>query len=270
MNETDGFLWDILISALNGLENALRATADDMVKDNAEFAASSGLNAKIVRSTSGGCCEWCSSIAGSYTYGSEPKDIYRRHNNCDCTVEYVTSKGVQNVHTKKWTKASEADKIEIRKTIGLFTEKTVSGGRITDPDSKYANEWAKSYYEEIRHKSTDCTKIAERLGVKEEEIQKIKSYLFIDKSLWDENTQSWRRFHEDAAVAQSWQRLAEGGEILPHDRTLINHELLEMEIKSNSQGISHDDAHAMACRTYNYQAEAEEYYAGLRERKERK
>ena len=118
MSETDGFLWDYLISALNGLENALRATADDMVKANAEFAASSGLTAKIVRSTSGKCCAWCSSIAGTYTYGSEPKDVYRRHNNCDCTVEYVTSKGSQNVHSKQWTRASEADKIRVRKTIG--------------------------------------------------------------------------------------------------------------------------------------------------------
>ena len=270
MSETDGSLWDDLASALNGLENALRATADDMVKSNAEFATSSGLTAKIVRSTSGECCAWCSSIAGTYTYGSEPKDVYRRHNNCDCTVEYVTSKGSQNVHSKQWTRASEADKIEERKTVGLNAEKIISGGRITDPNSKYANKWAVSYYEEIRHKSTDCAKIAKRLGAKEQDIQKIKNYLFVDNSLWDESSQSWRRFHEDAAIAQSWQRLAEGEEILPHDRTLINHELLEMEIKKNNPGISHDDAHSLACRTFNYQEEAEEYYVGLRERKKRK
>lgn len=141
MSETDGFLWDDLVSALNGLENALRATADDMVKANAEFAASSGLTAKIVRSTSGECCAWCSSIAGTYTYGSEPKDVYRRHNNCDCTVEYVTSKGSQNVHSKKWTRASEADKIEERKNIGLQKKIKISSKQFGKKAGKHAADF---------------------------------------------------------------------------------------------------------------------------------
>ena len=100
------------------ITNALKASADETVKENAAFASESGLSAKIVRKTSGGTCAWCRDKAGTYDYGSEPSDVYRRHDNCDCTVEYVVGKDRQNVHTKTWTRSEEADKIEERKQTG--------------------------------------------------------------------------------------------------------------------------------------------------------
>jgi len=87
---------------------------DESVKRNAEFVSDSGVKAYIIRTTTGKCCEWCTNIAGKYEYGQEPKDIYRRHANCDCVVEYVTDGKSQNVHTKKW-KDNEA--IQERKGI---------------------------------------------------------------------------------------------------------------------------------------------------------
>ena len=57
---------------------------------------------KVIRKESGNCCKWCKSLVGSYSYPDVPKDVYRRHQNCRCTVEYIPKKGVrQDVHTKK-------------------------------------------------------------------------------------------------------------------------------------------------------------------------
>lgn len=81
---------------------------DKFIKANAEFQYKAGLSAKIIRTSTGNCCEWCDAIAGTYTYPKVPKDLYRRHKNCDCVVEYFPSKGSenfgkhQNSHTKKW------------------------------------------------------------------------------------------------------------------------------------------------------------------------
>lgn len=140
---------------------------------------------------------------------------------------------------------------------------TISGARITDLFSKKARDFAKSYYAEVRNFSTDIKHISENIGVEYESVKKIKNYLFIDDSKFNDITGEWEPFDPDCAIAHSWQRLMLGRDIKPHDMTLIHHELYEMEIKKKHKGISHDDAHEMATQKYNYQKEAEEYYANL-------
>lgn len=144
----------------------------------------------------------------------------------------------------------------------------ISGARIIDPDSTDGIKFAKMYYDEIRSFSTDTKKIAENLGKEELDIKKIKAYLFEDKSLYDTDTKSYRRFDPDCAIAQSWQRLMNGKDIKKHDRTLIEHELLEMRIKKENPGIEHLEAHRLAASKYNYPKEAGEYYGNLKKHKE--
>ena len=101
-------------STENSLVNYSQAVNDESVKKNAEFVGDSGVKAYIIRTTTGKCCEWCTNKAGKYEYGQEPKDIYRRHANCDCVVEYVVDGKSQNVHSKQWATEEE---IEARKNI---------------------------------------------------------------------------------------------------------------------------------------------------------
>lgn len=121
-----------------------------------------------------------------------------------------------------------------------------SGARITDIFSEEAQEFAEMYYEEIRSFSTDAAKIAEHLHKNEQDIQKIKAYLFEDKSFFDPNSGEYKRFDPNCAIAQSWQRLMIGKNIKPHDRTLIEHELLEMKIKEENPMLEHWRIHEMA------------------------
>lgn len=139
----------------------------------------------------------------------------------------------------------------------------ISGARITDPLSEEAEAFAKMYYREIRSFSTDVRKIADNLGKNESDIRKIKEYLFGDNSFWDSDTRTSRAFDPDCAIAQSWQRLMIGQNIQPHDRTLIEHELLEMQIKRENPEIEHWKAHELAAQKYNYPKEADEYYGNL-------
>ena len=143
----------------------------------------------------------------------------------------------------------------------------ISGARITDLNSAEADEFAEMYYEEIRHFSTDSKKIADNLGKEESDIRKIKAYLFEDDSLIDPDTGESRQFDPDCAIAQSWQRLMNGKDIKLHDKTLIEHELLEMKIKQENPGIDHVKAHELASEKYNYPKEALEYYGNLKKHK---
>ena len=49
-------------------ENLSMSTVDDTIRANADFHYESGLNPKIVRTSAGRCCEWCSNLAGEYDY----------------------------------------------------------------------------------------------------------------------------------------------------------------------------------------------------------
>lgn len=143
----------------------------------------------------------------------------------------------------------------------------ISGARITDLFSREAEAFAEMYYEEIRSFSTDAKRIADNLGKNESDIKKIKAYLFEDASLFDSETGTYRRFDPDCAIAQSWQRLMIGKDIKPHDRTLIEHELFEMEIKKGNPGIGHRKAHELAAEKYDYPKEVLEYYGSLEKHK---
>ena len=45
--------------------------------------------------------------AGRYAYGEEPDDIYRRHDNCDCTVTFENGRKRQDVWSKREWEAPE-------------------------------------------------------------------------------------------------------------------------------------------------------------------
>ena len=89
------------------LVNFGQAVVTDTLRANAEFQYQAGLNPIIRRSASGGCCEWCRSLAGTYDYEDvrdTGNDIYRRHRDCRCNVVYEPGDGRrQNVHTKRWS-----------------------------------------------------------------------------------------------------------------------------------------------------------------------
>ena len=77
---------------------------DNHIKVNADFHFKSGLKPKIVRTTDGNCCAWCSKLAGVYTYPGVNRDVFRRHDRCTCTVDYHPGDGKkQNVWSKKWS-----------------------------------------------------------------------------------------------------------------------------------------------------------------------
>lgn len=96
-----------------------QGAVSDTLKANADFQGKSGINARIIRRAESKCCKWCDSLAGSYKYPDVPRDVYRRHANCRCTVEYYPGKGKekQNVWSKEWKTQEEKNAVEKRKNL---------------------------------------------------------------------------------------------------------------------------------------------------------
>ena len=87
-----------------------RISADGFHK-NAEFQYTSGFNPKIRREAEAGCCKWCQALEGTYDYADvrdTGNDVWRRHRDCKCIVEYDPGDGRrQNAHTKTWSQADD-------------------------------------------------------------------------------------------------------------------------------------------------------------------
>lgn len=125
------------------IKNFSQSIVDDFVRKNVEFHAKVGLRPKIVRRSTGKCCDWCEEIVGTYEYPDDvPEDVYRRHRYCRCTVDYNPGDGKrQNVHTKEWIDPEKNAKIEARKKIGLqektspksnIVKNAISSGEVRD------------------------------------------------------------------------------------------------------------------------------------------
>ncbi len=123
--------------------NFTQSVVDDTIKANIDFHYKCGLSPKIIRTSTGHCCDWCNQMVGEYRYPNEvPKDIYRRHRYCRCRVDYHPGDGKrQNVWTKKWGDKEEGLKKEKRKTIS----RTKEYKSLTDADlsvmQKRSDEW---------------------------------------------------------------------------------------------------------------------------------
>jgi len=263
------------------VRNVTESFFDDYVEENARFRDEAGLQTYLVRQTNGKCCDWCASLAGRFRYEDAPEDIFHKHDNCTCTVDYITGTYRQDV----WSKRKYALTPEQRKEIlnstpkptrftkeqaknlqnqvlsgvansggsGIIVSGAISGA--LNPESKRALEHAERYYESVRHMTNDVNRIAQNTGFSVDLIAQIKDFVFMQKhDLGGE----LKYFDSSFEMAQSWQRLIDGKNIQPHDITLLNHEKMERELMQ--QGYSQDEAHIITSKQFDYSREAREYY----------
>lgn len=246
-----------------------QSIVDDSIRKNAEFHHKVGLSPKIVRRVVGHPCKWCKSLEGSYNYPEVPKDIYRRHGNCRCTVDYHPGNGKkQNVHTKKWTDEKQ-ELVRKRSRIGIesvdereqkrYNRVMKSSGAVygawnskNDPDEIHRRAHAEQYYESVRKRNTDreIVRIAKNTGFSQDDIRAV--YLHVFENYYDLEG-GRKRFDPDYDMAQSWSRLFDGKNIQKHDITLLNHEL--MESKLMAKGKDYDTAHKITQEKYDYLGE---------------
>lgn len=93
--------------------NTAMSMHDDYIRVNAKLRNDLGLK-PIIQRFGTGCCSWCSAVAGKWRFGEQPDDVFRRHDNCNCTIIYDTQvlRGHQNEdgsRTKKWEEVDPKD-----------------------------------------------------------------------------------------------------------------------------------------------------------------
>ena len=131
------------------LTNYMQSFVDDTMKRNAVFQSNAGVPPKIVRRSPGWCCEWCAKLEGTYLYPDDvPDDVYRRHDNCNCIVEFYPGDGTkQDVWSKQWAGEDE-EIIADRKKVGLTPkrEKVKKAKPVADNSSNAIRYDGKTLY----------------------------------------------------------------------------------------------------------------------------
>lgn len=150
-----------------------RVVVDDTLKANVDFHGKAGLHPRIIRTAESHCCKWCRNLAGTYAYPDVPRDVYRRHNNCRCMLEYDPGDGDrdtlwrkgdaaqlraqektrsgssrQNAHTKQWKTYEERARIKERKRFSATEQaakpKPVKEKAATWNDASGSLSWPKT------------------------------------------------------------------------------------------------------------------------------
>lgn len=246
--------------------NFSQSIVDDMIKANVDFHAKAGLRPKITRRTVGRCCKWCRSLAGSYNYPDVPHDIYRRHQNCRCTVDYNPGDGTkQDVWSKRWRDPNESAKIESRKLIGLVGEsgaknyirETSKDFLLSAAEIKQLN-YAFTQYDAIKNSNQplQIRKIYSNIG----QFKEMKNFSKSDVEIAfnhvfnDEHDLSSGKglFIPDYDMAQSWTRLINNNSIKNHDLVLLRHERLEHDFMYITDSLDYNAAHEKTDEVYSY------------------
>lgn len=246
--------------------NFCQSIVDDSIRKNVEFHHKVGLSPKIVRRVVGHPCKWCKSLEGSYNYPEVPKDIYRRHGNCRCTVDYHPGNGKkQNVHTKRWAESQKSAKIEVLKGVGLPVQsgarnyfRDESNDDILPKDFIKAEKHAYLTYDKIKNSNQELEKrkiysnigkFKEMKDFTKEDVDIAFNHVFNDIHILKDGESL---FLPEVNMAESWERLITGKDIQSHDLILLKHERLEHDYMYIRGNMDYDTAHAKTDETYNY------------------
>lgn len=77
------------------LVNFSQNVVDESIRDNAEVLNGAGIRSMVIRTAEFKACPWCQEVAGRYDYEDVKgtgADVWRRHENCRCTIDYVTER----------------------------------------------------------------------------------------------------------------------------------------------------------------------------------
>lgn len=132
------------------VQNITESFYNDYVQKNVKFRSDAGLDCYIIRNDHGGCCKWCSKLAGKYHYPEDvPKDVYRRHDNCGCTVTYLNGRKAQDVWDKtKWNVSDE--ELKRMKKAGAKEPIRLKNNVVTKEPIRLVDKSAKSDTIELR------------------------------------------------------------------------------------------------------------------------
>ena len=93
-------------SFVDQIVNFSENVVDESIRENAGLMFRSGIRTVVVRQAEFGGCKWCQAVAGVYDYNEvsdKGNDVWLRHDNCKCTIDFHTERNSERVYNYKET-----------------------------------------------------------------------------------------------------------------------------------------------------------------------
>ena len=210
------------------------------------------------------CCGICKALDGKPFKVSKMmpgENAAPIHPHCRCSVAaYEDSKEYEEwlSFLEKGGTTEEYNKLKAKGSLTNIAKGAIISGAFTgalnnknDPEGKKREAHAEQYYSSMRNSEKDDIVSAISANAKAEaaSVEKMFDHLIINQY---DLEQGHSNFVPDYDISESIRRLREGKDIQEHDLLLIYHEALEYDLM-NEKGLSYEEAHEIANKSYNYQ-----------------
>lgn len=133
------------------LANFSQNVVDESIRSNASVMSRAGITSRVIRVAEHGACPWCRALQGSYNYEDVKgtgNDVWRRHENCRCTIDYVTerngSRYVERVNNQVRTEFTEpADQTRQQRT----PQPSANMRQLSESEKNMTREREDSFYQ---------------------------------------------------------------------------------------------------------------------------
>ena len=210
------------------------------------------------------CCDICKSLDGKHFKVSKMmpgENAAPLHPHCRCSVAAYSDDEEYEAwldYLDKGGTTEEYNKLKAKGALTNIAKGAIISGALTgalnnknDPEGKKREAHAEQYYTSMRNseKNDIVSAISDNAKTDAVSVEKMFDHLILN--LYDLE-QGHSRFAPDYDIAESIRRLREGKDIKEHDLLLIYHEALEYDLM-NEKGLSYEEAHEIANKSYNYQ-----------------
>lgn len=127
------------------IANFSQNVVDEAIRANASTMNRAGISSRVIRVAESKACRWCRDIAGSYDYRDvrdKGNDVWRRHENCRCTIDYVTERNSSNYRERVYS-GGEASGTEAENSERYLNQEVVKNASDFDtiwlPPDEYAH-----------------------------------------------------------------------------------------------------------------------------------
>lgn len=126
------------------LVNFSQNVVDESIRRNARVMSNAGVQSRVIRRAEFKACPWCKAVAGNYDYldvKETGNDVWRRHENCRCTIDYITERNGAQYRERVNNYRTEGEAAEAAERAARSDRpKTTTIRRLTDEERHLTDE----------------------------------------------------------------------------------------------------------------------------------
>lgn len=162
----------------NTTRSITRGAVQDSIRTNSKTHSDAGLKIRISRSDGSGCCDWCSSVVGTFeSFDALPDGFWGIHRGCNCVIDYRVGNTRDRIRfdtDENGNLSKVTEEIEDNKTLSIEESKSL----IKNNEEKIQRLIESKKDEEIKFlfgTPEEMQQASEKVQSINEEIEKLKN-----------------------------------------------------------------------------------------------